>query len=116
MLPQSVRLDRGDVLRVNDARFIVVAANGDDAAGCIILADPENRHRSDMPLHWAQASRLGIRGECVVRCAPEMIRMADRQERVGKVALVVADQVVSFVMREMQIQAREDGWRSGRER
>ncbi|MFC0500073.1 hypothetical protein [Asaia krungthepensis] len=101
---------------MNDARFIVVAVNGDDAAGCIILADPANRHRSDMPLHWVQAFRLGIRGECVVRCAPEMIRMAGQQERIGKVALVVADQVASFVAREMQIQAREDGWRSDRER
>lgn len=104
------------MLRVNDARFIVVAANGDDAAGCIILADPPNHHRSDMPLHWAQAFRLGIRGECVVRCAPEMIRMADQQERVGKVARIVAYQVASFVAREMQIQAREDGWRSDRGR
>ncbi len=104
------------MLRVNDARFIVVAFKGDDAAGCMILADPPNHHRSDMPLHWAQAFRLGIRGECVVRCAPEVIRMADRQERVGKVALIVADQVASFVAREMQIQAKENGWPSARRR
>lgn len=104
------------MLRVNDARFIVVASKGNAAAGCMILADPHNHHRSDMPLHWAQAFRLGMRGECVVRCAPQIIRMAARQECVGKVAPVVADQVATFVAREMQIQAREDGWRSDRER
>lgn len=112
MLPQSHRLEKGDVLRVNDARFIVVAAKGNEAAGCAIIADPENRHRSDMRMHWAQAFRLGIRGDCVVRCAPQIIKAADQQERVGKVAPVVADKVASFVAKEMQIQAREDAYLS----
>lgn len=116
MLPQSENLAVGDILRVSNARFLVVALNGADAAGCLIIESPEQNHRADVRVPWATGLLSGLKSEAVIRCAPVVIRRARRQERTGRIDSATMRIIATQVRREMEIQARETSWRSDPER
>ena len=102
------RLSSGDILRVNNARFLVVSCCGSDAAACPVIEEASTHHRSDIRLSWSDSMMLGLRGEATIRCAPIIVRRADRQERTGRVDRAAMAAIRARVQREMEIQAREN--------
>lgn len=98
----------GDILRVNNARFLVVSHDGMNAAACPVIEDADMRHRADIQLSWSDSMTLGLRGEATIRCTPMIVRRADRQEWTGRIDGAAMAVIKARVQREMEIQARED--------